>query len=266
MQGRSVEEYRAPLFVAWQLTNRCSARCLACCEESGPDKAWRDELDARRGAAPRARTSSTLGIPYVAFGGGEPLGVAHCWEIFERPRGSAASRSSSRPTAAASTTRAADRLAALAVQCVQISVDGATRGDARARAARVELRGGRSARSSGSSRAACAPQLVFVPTRLNLARDRRRAYDLAASLGCERVRHRAADAHRPRRARTGTRSPAATTNGSTPSTRCASTRAVDARARSRCRSIRGTSSPRWRRASKARRRCCWSSRTARSSS
>ena len=44
MQGRSVEEYRAPLFIAWQLTNRCEARCIACCEESGPDKAWSDEL------------------------------------------------------------------------------------------------------------------------------------------------------------------------------------------------------------------------------
>ena len=44
MQGRSVDEYRAPLFLAWQLTNRCAFRCITCCEESGPDKAWRDEL------------------------------------------------------------------------------------------------------------------------------------------------------------------------------------------------------------------------------
>ena len=42
MPGGSVDEYRAPLFVAWQLTNRCQARCIACCEESGPDRAWRD--------------------------------------------------------------------------------------------------------------------------------------------------------------------------------------------------------------------------------
>ena len=46
MAARSVEDYRAPLFVAWQLTNRCRARCIACCEESGPDAAWRDELTA----------------------------------------------------------------------------------------------------------------------------------------------------------------------------------------------------------------------------
>ena len=44
MRGRTVDDYQAPLFLAWQLTNRCSARCIACCEESGPDKAWDDEL------------------------------------------------------------------------------------------------------------------------------------------------------------------------------------------------------------------------------
>src|SRR6187551_1444380 len=83
MQGRSFEEYAAPLFLAWQLTNRCSARCIACCEESGPDRAWRDEL-SRDDALRLAHRIVEAGIPYVAFGGGEPLGVPHCWEIFER--------------------------------------------------------------------------------------------------------------------------------------------------------------------------------------
>src|SRR4029453_17060414 len=83
MQGRSVFEYDAPLFLAWQLTNRCSARCVACCEESGPDRAWRDELSAREAIALAARTADA-GIPSVAFGGGEPLGVDHAWGIFER--------------------------------------------------------------------------------------------------------------------------------------------------------------------------------------
>jgi hypothetical protein len=44
MQGRSVDEDRAPLFVARQLTSRCGARRITCCEESRPDRAWRDEL------------------------------------------------------------------------------------------------------------------------------------------------------------------------------------------------------------------------------
>ena len=76
MQGRSVLEYDAPLFLAWQLTNRCSARCIACCEESGPDKAWRDEL-SRDEALDLTDRIVGAGIPYVAFGGGEPLSVPH---------------------------------------------------------------------------------------------------------------------------------------------------------------------------------------------
>ena len=124
MAGRAVGEYGAPLFLAWQLTNRCTARCLACCEESGPDRAWRDELN-RDEALGLAQRTVDAGIPYVAFGGGEPLGVAHCWEVFERlAAGGVALKletDGSRIDAAA-----ADRIAALAVDCVQISVDGAS--------------------------------------------------------------------------------------------------------------------------------------------
>ena len=57
MRGRTVDDYDAPLFIAWQLTNRCSARCIACCEESGPDKAWGDEL-TRAEAVDMARYAS----------------------------------------------------------------------------------------------------------------------------------------------------------------------------------------------------------------
>ena len=36
----------APLYVAWQITNECNLACLHCIEESGPGKAFRDELDS----------------------------------------------------------------------------------------------------------------------------------------------------------------------------------------------------------------------------
>jgi len=178
--GRTVEEYRAPLFLAWQLTNRCAGRCLACCEESGPDKAWRDEL-TRDEAVDLARRIAGSGIAYVAFGGGEPLGVAHCWELFEiLSRGGVALKietDGSRIDDAA-----ADRLAALAVDCVQISVDGASA------ATHDRLRPGS---SFASARAAIerlvqrgrAPQLVFVPTRANIG-EIVDTFDLAAALGC----------------------------------------------------------------------------------
>src|SRR6187402_895506 len=37
-------ELGAPLYIAWQVTNECNLACLHCIEESGPGKAFRDEL------------------------------------------------------------------------------------------------------------------------------------------------------------------------------------------------------------------------------
>ena len=181
MRGRSVDEFRAPLFIAWQLTNRCSARCIACCEESGPDKAWRDEL-SRDDALRLARAIAAERIPYVAFGGGEPLGVAHAWEIFDVLAAVGTSlkieTDGSRIDEAA-----ADRLAALRVECVQVSVDGANA------ATHERVRPGSSfVAATGAIRRlvqrGVKPQFVFVPTRLNVG-EIAAAYDLAGELGCE---------------------------------------------------------------------------------
>ncbi|PPQ29593.1 radical SAM protein [Rhodopila globiformis] len=180
MSGRSLDEFGSPLFLAWQLTNRCEANCLACCEESGPDKGWKDELN-RDEALHVAEQAIGMGIPYVAFGGGEPLSVPFCWDIFEK-------------LAAAGITlkletngrhiddAAADRLQAMQVQCVQISVDGST--------AEVHER----VRPGSSFDAALAaidrlvsrglaPQVVFSPTRLNVD-DMAATYELAKQHGC----------------------------------------------------------------------------------
>jgi MoaA/NifB/PqqE/SkfB family radical SAM enzyme len=180
MQGRSVDEYRAPLFLAWQLTNRCSARCLACCEESGPDKAWADEL-TRDEALDLARRIAESGVPYVAFGGGEPLGVAHCWEIFQILRGAGIALKIETDGSRIDAT-AADRLAALDVDCIQISVDGATA------ATHERVRPGSSfAAAVGAIERlvlrGVPPQFVFVPMRSNID-EIVDAFDLAVTLGC----------------------------------------------------------------------------------
>ena len=180
MEGRSVDEYRAPLFVAWQLTNRCRGRCITCCEESGPDRAWGDEL-GRDEALDLARRIVDAGVPYVAFGGGEPLGVPHCWDIFEILASSGVSIKLETDGNLIDD-HAADRLAELAVDCVQISVDGATA------ASHDRLRPGST--YAGATAAIerlvtrnLAPQWVFVPTRSNL-HEIGAAYDLAATKGC----------------------------------------------------------------------------------
>ena len=180
MPGDSVDGYRAPLYLAWQLTNRCSARCIACCEESGPDKAWRDEL-TRDEALKLARDTIALEIPYVAFGGGEPLGVPHCWEIFELL--AAAGIALKLETDGSHIDDiAADRLKALDVECVQISVDGATA------ATHEKVRPGSSFISATGAierlvERGVAPQLVFVPNRFNIT-EMVAAYDLSVALGC----------------------------------------------------------------------------------
>ena len=180
MHGRSADEYRAPLFVAWQLTNRCQARCLACCEESGPDKAWADEL-RRDEALALARDIAALGVPFVAFGGGEPLGVPFFWDVVSC-LAEAGVALKIETDGSLIDDAAADRLAAMRVECVQISVDGATpQTHARARpgssfVAAIEAMERLVARDT-------PPQFVFVPNRFNIG-EIVAAYDLAARLGC----------------------------------------------------------------------------------
>jgi MoaA/NifB/PqqE/SkfB family radical SAM enzyme len=128
-----------------------------------------------------ARQVADSGIPYAAFGGGEPLQSPHCWEIFQLLAaagvGIKLETDGSRIDDAA-----ADRLAALHVQCIQISVDGATA------ATHERVRPGSSFASAAAAIAKLVqrglqPQFVFTPTRINI-REIVAAYDLAAALGC----------------------------------------------------------------------------------
>ncbi len=181
MTGAQIDEYRAPLVVAWQLTNRCTAACLACCEESGPDRGWSDEL-TRIEALNLTQQIIEAQVPYVAFGGGEPLGVPHCWDIFER-LAAAGIGIKLETDARHIDAGAAQRLAELPVQCIQISVDGATA------STHERVRPGSSFASAIGAierlvARGSAPQLVFVPTRLNI-HEAPAAYDLAEDLGCE---------------------------------------------------------------------------------
>lgn len=180
MPGRAVGEYRAPLFIAWQLTNRCNGQCLACCEESGPDRAWADEL-SRAEALRLAGQIADYGIPYVAFGGGEPLGVPHCWEIFARLK-EAGTALKLETDGSRIDDIAALRLAELDFECIQISVDGASA------ATHDRVRPGSSFAAAVAAierlvRHGQRPQLVFAPNRFNIA-EAVRAYELALSLGC----------------------------------------------------------------------------------
>ncbi len=169
-------DYGAPLFLAWQLTNKCTGSCLHCCEESGPDKAWKDEL-SRSQALNLARQIADMGIAYVAFGGGEPMECPHVFQIFEILAAGGV-EIKIETNGLAIDDRVANKLKALNVACVQISIDGAAAGT------HEKLRPG-----SGYQPALDAidrladrglePELVFIPTKINVS-EAANVYELAA--------------------------------------------------------------------------------------
>ena len=42
--GAESDQLAAPLYLAWQITNECNLACLHCIEESGPGKAFPDDM------------------------------------------------------------------------------------------------------------------------------------------------------------------------------------------------------------------------------
>ena len=177
-RGAFVGDYGAPLFLAWQVTNRCGTRCLHCCEDSGPDKRWADELS--EADALRVAREAELAIPYAAFGGGEPLDVPHIWKVLRVLRAGGVSlkiETNGLPI----DDDAADRLKELGVGCIQISLDGASA------AAHEAVRPGGDFSGAVEAvkrlvRRGLEPEVVFVPTRHNL-RSAGEVFALAADLG-----------------------------------------------------------------------------------
>jgi MoaA/NifB/PqqE/SkfB family radical SAM enzyme len=118
------EELAAPLYVAWQVTNECNLACLHCIEESGPGKAFRDELSREEvlGVIDQLMDHE---VPYLSFSGGEPMLHPNFFEMVERvtSRGSQLKIETNghylMPEACA-------RLKDLGVKAVQVSLDGAT--------------------------------------------------------------------------------------------------------------------------------------------
>lgn len=115
----------APLYVAWQITNECNLACLHCIEESGPGKAFKDELT-------RDQVFAVLGqlleqeVPYLSFSGGEPMVHPHFFDMVEfvcNGGGQLKIETNGHYLTPAS----CERLARLGVKAVQVSFDGASR-------------------------------------------------------------------------------------------------------------------------------------------
>ena len=118
------ETLAAPLYVAWQITNECNLACLHCIEESGPGKAFKDELD-REGALAVVDQLMDHEVPYLSFSGGEPMLHPHFFEMVERVT-SRGSQLKIETNGHYLTPENCARLKALEVKAVQVSLDGAS--------------------------------------------------------------------------------------------------------------------------------------------
>ena len=114
----------APLYVAWQITNECNLACLHCIEESGPGKAFKDELTREEAFAVIDRLVAGE-VPYVSFSGGEPMVHPHFFEMVERLAESGVGLKIE-TNGHYLTPENCARLKALGVKAVQVSLDGAT--------------------------------------------------------------------------------------------------------------------------------------------
>ena len=115
----------APLYLAWQLTNECNFACLHCIEESGPNKAFKDELDDA-GVMEVMRQAVDLAVPYISLSGGEPMVHPRFFDLVDYAAGRGA-QLKIETNGQFLTPEASKRLKDARVKSVQVSLDGATR-------------------------------------------------------------------------------------------------------------------------------------------
>ncbi|MBK5922130.1 hypothetical protein CCR80_13900 [Rhodothalassium salexigens] len=115
----------APLYLAWQLTNECNYACLHCIEESGPGKAFKDELNDEQ-VFDVLRQAIDLSVPYISLSGGEPMVHPRFFEFVEYAAGRGA-QLKIETNGHYLTKEACQRLHDLNVKSVQVSMDGASR-------------------------------------------------------------------------------------------------------------------------------------------
>jgi len=175
----SSESLAAPLYVAWQITNECNLACLHCIEESGPGKAFADELD-RDGVMSVVDQLMDNEVPYLSFSGGEPMLHPHFFDMVERVT-SRGSQLKIETNGHYLTPESCARLAALEVKAVQVSLDGATS----ATFGRMRVRGEFDRTIEGVRNlvaAGVAVEVNFSPASFNI-HEAARIVDLAFELG-----------------------------------------------------------------------------------
>ena len=123
--AKGAADLSAPLYVAWQITNECNLACLHCIEESGPGKAFRDEL-GRDDLFAVIDQLVEQDVPYLSFSGGEPMVHPHFFAMVERYC-AGGGQLKVETNAHYLTPDNCARLRDLGVKAVQVSLDGGSK-------------------------------------------------------------------------------------------------------------------------------------------
>lgn len=169
----------APLYVAWQITNECNLACLHCIEESGPGKAFKDELSKEQVFAV-LRQMVDHQVPYMSFSGGEPMVHPHFWEMVEFVCKNGV-QLKVETNGHYLTPEACARLKSLGVKAVQVSMDGGSKETFN----RMRIHGDWDTMLTGlrNLKAAGVPiEINYSPTKFN-THEIGRAVDLAFEMG-----------------------------------------------------------------------------------
>jgi MoaA/NifB/PqqE/SkfB family radical SAM enzyme len=158
-----IDAYSAPLMVSWQLTKDCNLACLHCCTDSAPGRALPGEL-SRQETFRLADEIAAAQVPYVMLCGGEPTIVPHFWDLAERLGRAGVflkiETNGQNPLEI-------ERLKALPIRSIQISIDGATQ------ETYGKMRPGGSLEKALEAcrqvrRAGLPLEVTFAPTRINM--------------------------------------------------------------------------------------------------
>jgi MoaA/NifB/PqqE/SkfB family radical SAM enzyme len=169
----------APLYIAWQVTNECDLACLHCIEESGPGKAFRDELSESEVFSFLEQVVDEQ-VPYLAFSGGEPTLHPQFFKMVEYVC-TGNTQLKIETNGHGLTIQKCERLKSLGVKAVQVSLDGASRETFN----RMRVRGDfdRAIEGIRNLRAAEVPvEINYSPTLFNI-HEIGLAVDLAHELG-----------------------------------------------------------------------------------
>lgn len=179
-----VIEFSAPLYVAWEITHHCNARCLHCYSASGPDISGRSELPIGK-ALDVVDQLADAGVLVLAFSGGEPLMHRH-WDLLVGRAVRRGINVNVGSNGSCINDRNADRLKDLGVKSVTISLDS----HVPSRHDHFRQLDGLYGKTISAIRRLVARNIRvvvgFTPTRLNW-RDGRGVIDLAYELGADAV-------------------------------------------------------------------------------